>query len=63
MFINEFEFYHRASVGGNDSLRYYRNKRSDEDKSFYQNTDICFNLRNFKTKFIPIQVGVFGCFE
>jgi len=58
-----FEFYNAASIGGNNGLRGYRNQRFIGNKSFYQNTDIRFNLRNVKTELLPLQIGLFGGFD
>ncbi|SNR38519.1 metallophosphoesterase [Lutibacter flavus] len=60
---NNFEFYNAASIGGLDGLRGYRNQRFVGDKSFYQNTDIRFNLRNVKTELIPLKFGLFTGFD
>jgi len=60
---DNFEFYNAASLGGYDGLRGYRNQRFTGNKSFYQNTDIRFNLRKVKTELIPLQLGLFGGFD
>jgi predicted phosphohydrolase len=60
---DNFEFYNAASIGGLDGLRGYRNQRFVGDKSFYQNTDIRFNLRNLKTQLVPLQLGLFTGFD
>ncbi|MCF6169219.1 metallophosphoesterase [Lutibacter sp.] len=58
-----FEFYNAASIGGLDGLRGYRNQRFTGNQSFYQNTDVRFNLRTIKTSFAPIQYGIYGGFD
>jgi len=60
---DNFEFYNAASIGGYDGLRGYRNQRFSGNKSFYQNTDIRFNLRQIKTELLPLQIGLFGGFD
>jgi hypothetical protein len=60
---DNFEFYYGASIGGINGLRGYRNQRFTGNKSFYQNTDIRFNLRKVKTELVPLQIGVFGGFD
>ncbi len=60
---SNYEFYHGASIGGKDGLRGYRNERFTGDKSYYQNTDIRYNIGNYKTSIVPIRVGVFGGFD
>ena len=63
LFGDTFEFYHAASIGGLDGLRGYRNQRFIGNSSFYQNTDIRFNLKSVKTSIIPVQYGVFTGFD
>jgi hypothetical protein len=60
---NNFEFYNAASIGGKDGLRGYRNQRFVGNQSFYQNTDLRFNLKTVKTSFVPIQYGIYGGFD
>ncbi|UMB54834.1 metallophosphoesterase [Lutibacter sp. A64] len=60
---DNFEFYDAASIGGLDGLRGYRNQRFIGNKSFYQNTDIRFNIRKVKTQVIPLQLGFFTGFD
>ena len=57
------EFYNSASIGGIDGLRGYRNQRFTGNKSYYQNTDIRFNLRKVKTELVPLQIGLLGGFD
>ena len=60
---NNFEFYNAASIGGLDGLRGYRNQRFTGDKSYYQNSDIRFNIRKVKTELVPLQIGFFTGFD
>lgn len=60
---NNFEFYNAASIGGLDGLRGYRNQRFTGNQSFYQNTDLRFNLKNVKTSIVPIKYGIYGGFD
>ena len=57
---DDFEFYQAASLGASDGLRGYRNQRFTGKSSFYQTTDLRFNLRKFKTGLLPLHIGVFG---
>ncbi len=60
---DNFAFYNAASIGGKDGLRGYRRQRFIGNQSFYQMTDVRFNLKKVKTRLIPIQVGLFGGFD
>ena len=59
-FGDNFEFYQGASIGANDGLRGYRNQRFTGKNSFYQSTDIRWNLRKLKTGVLPLNIGVYG---
>ena len=58
-----FEFYQGASIGGVDGLRGYRNQRFTGKTSYYQNTDIRFNLSKVKTNILPTTLGIYGGFD
>jgi len=54
---DNYEFYHAATLGGNNSLRAYRNERFNGKTAFYQSTDLRVGFAKFKTNFIPIRLG------
>ncbi len=60
---DNYEFYHGAVIGGNTSLRAYRNERFNGKSAFYQSTDLRVGVTRFKTNFIPIQLGVSAGFD
>ena len=49
IFGDDFEFYHGAAIGGNNSLRGFRNERFIGKRSYYQNTDLRISLGGLKT--------------
>ena len=59
-FGNDFEFYQAANIGANNSLRGYRNQRFTGKRSFYQSTDIRWDLTRIKTRLIPFKIGVYS---
>src|SRR5690606_30563442 len=63
IFGNDYEFYHGATLGGNNSLRGFRNDRFNGKTSFYQSTDLRVGLTKFRTNFIPIRMGVTAGFD
>jgi Calcineurin-like phosphoesterase len=63
IFGDDFEFYQSASIGGDDGLRAFRNQRFSGKNSFYQTTDIRFNLRKIKTGLLPLNIGFYGGFD
>jgi hypothetical protein len=62
-FGDDFEFYQAARLGARNGLRGYRFDRFLGKSSFYQSSDIRFNLKKFKTGFFPVSVGLYGGFD
>ncbi len=60
---DNFEFYHAATIGGNNSLRGFRNERFTAKQSFYQNTDLRFPLGGLRTSLVPFRFGLTGSFD
>lgn len=60
---DNYNFYHAATVGGDTSLRGFRNQRFTGKTGFYQTTDLRVGLTKFKTNFIPLRVGVSAGFD
>lgn len=60
---DNFEFYHGALLGGNNSLRGYRNERFNGKSAFYHSTDLRVGITRFKTNFIPLQIGLSAGFD
>ncbi len=60
---DEIEFYNAASIGGIEGLRGYRNQRFTGTSSYFQNTDIRFNLRKVRTGLIPLEIGLLAGFD
>ncbi len=60
---DDFEFYHAAELGGNHSLRGFRNERFTGKYSLYQNTDLRMVLGRLKTSIIPLKYGISGSFD
>ena len=60
---DEFEFYHAATLGGNRSLRGYRNHRFNGKYSFYHSTDLRTALGLIRTDFVPLIVGISAGFD
>ncbi|MGB5942071.1 MAG: metallophosphatase [Leeuwenhoekiella sp.] len=62
-FGGDYEFYHGATVGGNKSLRGFRNERFNGNSAFYQSTDLRIGLAQFRTSFVPVRMGITGGFD
>ena len=60
---DSYEFYHAARVGGNNSLRGFRNDRFLGQASFFQTTDLRVCFIETRTNFIPLRIGVTGGFD
>jgi len=63
LFDDNYEFYHAATVGGDNDLRGFRNQRFSGKESFYQSTDIRWNLGKLQNGFAPMSYGVFTGFD
>lgn len=63
LFDDKFEFYQAPTVGGDFDLRGFRNQRFSGKQSFYQSTDIRWNLGKLQNGFIPLTYGIFGGFD
>ncbi|WBL22156.1 metallophosphatase [Zunongwangia sp. HRR-M8] len=57
IFGDNYEFYHAATLGGNHSLRGFRNERFNGKTSLYQSTDLRVGITKFRTNFVPIRMG------
>jgi len=62
-FGDTYEFYHAATLGGNNSLRGFRNERFNGKTSFYQSTDLRVGIAELTTNFIPLRLGVSAGFD
>ena len=60
---NNFEFYQGATLGGDYDLRGYRNERFLGNRSFYQSSDIRWNLGKIRRSLIPMSYGILGGFD
>ncbi|MFD2433019.1 ShlB/FhaC/HecB family hemolysin secretion/activation protein [Mesonia maritima] len=60
---DNYEFYHAATLGGNNSLRGFRNERFNGKTSFYQSTDLRVGITQFKTNYVPLRLGVTAGFD
>lgn len=60
---DDYEFYHAATIGGNASLRGFRNERFMGKNAFYQTTDLRVGITKFKTDFIPLRIGASAGFD
>ncbi len=60
---DKYEFYHGAMLGGNESLRAFRNQRFNGKSSFYQSTDLRLGLGKVQTSFMPLRFGITGGFD
>ena len=63
LFGEKYEFYQAATAGGDFDLRGFRNQRFSGKQSFYQSTDIRYNLGRLQNGLAPLRYGVFGGFD
>lgn len=63
IFGDDYEIYHAAAIGGNRSLRGYRNHRFNGKQTFYHSTDLRTALGLWKNRFLPFVYGVTAGFD
>ncbi|MBW4361585.1 metallophosphoesterase [Flavobacterium sp. NAS39] len=63
LFNNNFEFYQGATLGGDYDLRGFRNERFLGKSSFYQSTDLRWNIGKIKKSIIPMSYGILGGYD
>jgi hypothetical protein len=56
----DFEFYQAANIGGDTGLRGYRNERFTGRNSLVAGADFHYYFPSFKTRILPIQIGIFS---
>lgn len=59
----EYEFYQAAQLGANSGLRGYRQERFSGKTAFATGADLRYSFNQFKTSFLPFQIGVYGGFD
>lgn len=55
-----YEFFQAAQIGGENLLRGYRNQRFSGQTALAGNLDLRYGFDQFKTKILPLQIGVFA---
>ncbi len=59
-FGDDLVFYQAANIGGNNGLRGYRTERFTGRNSLVGSADLRYSFPSFKTRILPLQIGVFG---
>jgi len=62
-FGDDILFYQAASIGGNTGLRGYRLYRFTGQNSLVANADIRYSFDQFKTKLLPLKLGIYGGYD
>ncbi len=57
---DDFEFYQSAQLGQNTGLRGYRTQRFSGESALATSADVRYSFDEFRTGFIPLQIGVFA---
>lgn len=60
---NNFEFYQGATLGGDYDLRGFRNERFLGNKSFFQSTDLRWNIGKISKSILPMTYGVLAGYD
>lgn len=62
-FFNEFQFYHAATLGGDNGLRGFRHERFTGTKAFSAGSDIRYSFDPINNDFLPLQLGILGGYD
>ena len=57
---DDFLFYQAANIGGRNGLRGFRTERFTGRNSLVSSADLRYSFLSFKTKTLPLQLGVFA---
>jgi len=60
---NDYEFYQMSTLGGNTDLRGFRFNRFYGKNSFYQTSDLRYEIGKIKNSILPLSYGFFGGFD
>ncbi|WP_225876752.1 metallophosphoesterase [Flavobacterium muglaense] len=60
---NNYDFFQGATLGGDANLRGFRNERFLGKQSFFQSSDIRWNIGKIHESFVPMTYGIFGGFD
>lgn len=63
LFSNDYEFYQMATVGGDFDLRAFRFQRFSGKQSFFQTSDVRYEIGRLKNGIVPIKYGVLAGFD
>ncbi len=63
IFNNKYEFYQASTIGGTGGVRGLRNERYSGQRSYFQNTDIRWHIKSFKTGLLPMKWGLATAFD
>lgn len=63
LFSNDYEFYQMATIGGDFDLRAFRFQRFSGKQSFFQTSDIRYEMGKLKNSIVPIKYGFLAGFD
>lgn len=63
IFGDDFNFYHAASIGGDNGLRGFRNERFSGNSYLYQSSNVKLRISKLRTGFLPVDFGIYGGFD
>ena len=60
---DELVFYQASNIGGRNGLRGYRTERFTGKNSLVGNADLRYSFNSFKTRTLPLRIGIFSGFD
>ncbi|MCC8358936.1 phosphoesterase [Salinimicrobium sediminilitoris] len=62
-FLDNFRFYHAATLGGDNGLRSFRHERFTGTKAFAAGSDLRYSFNTIRNNFLPVQIGILGGYD
>ena len=62
-FLDGYEFFQAATLGGKSGLRSFRHERFAGERSFAAGTDLRYTFPEVQGNFLPYQLGIFGGYD
>jgi len=63
LFSNDYEFYQMATIGGDYDVRAFRSERFSGKRSYFQSTDIRYEIGKIRRSVLPLRYGLLGGFD
>lgn len=63
LFSDDYEFYQMATIGGDYDIRAFRTERFSGKRSFFQSSDLRYEIGKIRKSVVPMRYGLLGGFD